>query len=359
MNFDLNQISQKCQNQIFDVIPTDVPLAIAASNLIDGDYWKRRAAHEHPTQTVSKFDSCWKRLVIESHLKNLDFKSSEKTLAEFSELIKVAKDYIFQLHLSQFPLEEELTVYLKQLQNLKSLYITYDTSSGREGILCSPSCGQNLCCALKTCDYIGEVSLASNNIDDTFLFTIVKGLLSLKALHTLDLSNNAISDEGCENVAKLISNKTLKVVDLSNNMITSDGFIYIGNSINDGILEDIYINLNKGTSKGGIFIFEKILYNNTLQKLHIAANNLTFLCLESVTSVLRTNRTLVELNISSNAIYGEKDETVFTDFLAALKDEETCLLTLNIQNCGIPAEIKDEIDNLMKSRRINNKKNKI
>eukprot|EP00916_Digyalum_oweni_P008423 GHVL01014116.1.p2 GENE.GHVL01014116.1~~GHVL01014116.1.p2 ORF type:complete len:143 (+),score=47.09 GHVL01014116.1:523-951(+) len=142
-------------------------------------------------------------------------------------------------------------------------------------------------------------------------------------------------------------------------MITSDGFIYIGNSINDGILEDIYINLNKGTSKGGIFIFEKILYNNTLQKLHIAANNLTFLCLESVTSVLRTNRTLVELNISSNAIYGEKDETVFTDFLAALKDEETCLLTLNIQNCGIPAEIKDEIDNLMKSRRINNKKNKI
>lgn len=164
---------------------------------------------------------------------------------------------------------------------------------------------------------------------------IFKTLLNQNNIYILDLGNNFLQNEGCQQLSKCLGTlKQLRILNLSNNYITSEGLdvllsVEVGDKAKEICalkLEELVLSRNP-LGNASIKIIDNFLKSSitskTLKKLHLSQCNLTrievncFLCLDR----------LRDFDISFNRIHAELFEVVLQKLNVSL------LQNLNINYC--------------------------
>ena len=122
-----------------------------------------------------------------------------------------------------------------------------------------------------------ELHICENDIDDSDMFVLTEGLAKNKTVHTLDLRSNKISLLGATAIQGLLVSKlNLSNLCLANNELGNEGVSALSRGLQHS--------------------------SSSLQVLNVASNGCDSKVAQSIASILRHNKSLVELNISFNEI---------------------------------------------------------
>ena len=172
---------------------------------------------------------------------------------------------------------------------------------------------------LSECFKLNNTSLVDLNLSGSLQhcnlaarLTCIKHLNINSTLHSLDLSNNHISDVVVEVLTKSITiSTTLQEINLSQNDISDNGIYFIYNclKINNKLCE-LDLSRNNITDKGAKGLAKALQVNNVLQKLNISKN---WISKEGVMEILEAcaiNKTLLELVCTHNNLSKTGFETL-------------------------------------------------
>ncbi|XP_065900976.1 leucine-rich repeat-containing protein 74B-like [Dysidea avara] len=155
----------------------------------------------------------------------------------------------------------------------------------------------------------------------------------MTCLEELYISRNKLGDDGAVIISKGITkSNTLRVLNISDNNITSTGAIAIANSLHNTSLEELDMSQNAIGQDGATAIAQAITNNKTLKQLNISICEITAIGATAIANSLLHNTSLEELHMSCNAI-GEDGATAIAQ---AITNNKT-LKQLNISKCEITA----------------------
>ena len=120
-------------------------------------------------------------------------------------------------------------------------------------------------------------------------------------IQKLDISRNAISDDGAAAISEYLNNNTLQQLDMSHNQVSCIGIIKITKALlTNKTLQVLDISHNKISDDGAIAIGETLVNteNPILQKLDLSYNNISINGIGAFSYCLKHNNTLQELKIS-------------------------------------------------------------
>uniref|UniRef100_A0A0E0DZP0 peroxidase n=1 Tax=Oryza meridionalis TaxID=40149 RepID=A0A0E0DZP0_9ORYZ len=168
-----------------------------------------------------------------------------------------------------------------------------------------------------------EVDFSGNGITAVGIEAF-DGILQINtALKSLNLSGNAIGDEGAKKLllnstnigdegAKAISdmlkkNKTIRTLQLSNNTIEYSGFASIAEALlENNVLRSLFVNGNYGGPLGASSLAKGILGNKTLRELHLHGNGFGNEGVRALMSALSAHKgKITVLDIGNNNITSE------------------------------------------------------
>ena len=157
------------------------------------------------------------------------------------------------------------------------------------------------CAYIRHCS-CNSLTLGGNYGMKEYVNEINDSLQSNTKLQSLKLKNMTI--EGGELISEIVrTNKTLQRLDLSNDALFDDGAVTISDGLkNNTTLLEINISHNNITNKGTKNITEAIQVNTILKKLNLSHNILSDDGATLISSCLKCNKSLLELNISHNGI---------------------------------------------------------
>ena len=149
-----------------------------------------------------------------------------------------------------------------------------------------------------------ELNLSMNAINDDGARDIAEAICVNTVLQKLNLSNNYITREGAKKIAEAIqANTTLCTLDISNAKISDDGAVAISNSLRcNNSLQSLNISHNSITNKGIIAITKSIQINSTLQNINISKNHISIEGLVYFMEAVKNNCTLQVVNITHNNV---------------------------------------------------------
>ena len=164
--------------------------------------------------------------------------------------------------------------------------------------------------ALMVNNTLKKLNISYNRLFDDVAIAFSECLKTNTSLIELDLSNSFIRDEGASVIAEgLMVNNTLQKLNISCNgyfsfnSLSDDGAIAFSEYLKtNASLIELNLSGNVITHKGASAIAETLMVNNTLQKLNISHNGLFDSGAISFSECLKTNTSLIELNLSGNVI---------------------------------------------------------
>ncbi|XP_078060382.1 NACHT, LRR and PYD domains-containing protein 3-like isoform X2 [Mustelus asterias] len=195
------------------------------------------------------------------------------------------------------------------------------------------SCAEDLASALSTNRSLIDLDLGGNKLGDSGVKLMSVALRNPDCkIQKLDLSGNDLTDSCAEDLASALStNRSLIDLNLGDNKLGDSGVKLLsvalrnpdckiqkldlrGNDLTDSCAEDLasalstnrsLIDLNLGGNNlgdSGVKLLSVALRNPDckIQKLHLSGNDLTDSCAEDLASALSTNRSLIDLYLSSN-----------------------------------------------------------
>jgi Ran GTPase-activating protein (RanGAP) involved in mRNA processing and transport len=131
---------------------------------------------------------------------------------------------------------------------------------------------------------------------------------SFTHLYSMELPNNGLTAETCQDIAKILQSQqhTLSKLNLSHNPLTAVGIA----SLTEPLILDSppsklrILNLTDTQmgSKGATAMASLLRYNSSVQELYIGTNQIGAKGIRAISPELRKNTTLKVLNVSSNAI---------------------------------------------------------
>ena len=162
----------------------------------------------------------------------------------------------------------------------------------------------NIAKAIQMNTTLHTLDMSDNEISDDEVIAISDCLKKNSSLEKLNLSKNEIkiTNEGAKMIAEALQlNTTLKQLDLSINKIFDDGATAISNVLKSNItLQELNISHNNITNKGITKITEAIQINSTLQNINISKNHITTEGLLYLMEAVKNNCTLQVVNITHN-----------------------------------------------------------
>jgi Ran GTPase-activating protein (RanGAP) involved in mRNA processing and transport len=168
--------------------------------------------------------------------------------------------------------------------------------------------------------------LGWNNISSFGAAIIANALVKNTTLQYLYLSHNHISDEGVQSLVKILTfnNSTLKDLDLGNNDITNNGVQYLAKMLET---------------------------NKTLNQLNLSSNRIGDQGVTLLSNALTpsNNKTLEKLYLNSNPLITD----VSVNYLAEMLQRERKLNTLWVQNCHLSEESKITLRKTERSKKGN------
>lgn len=168
-----------------------------------------------------------------------------------------------------------------------------------------------------------ELSLNSNNITQRGASILAEGLRRNKTLISLKLNGNQLSDKGVTALAKSLetANQTLETLDLGSNDITDQGAISLG-----GMLKT----------------------NTTLINLDLSMNRLGERGVRHLVNALDgDNKSLKRLSLRTNKSIGDSS----VDWLTTMIRCNKILDTLDVANCSLSIASKEQLQRSVSSKR--------
>ena len=168
-----------------------------------------------------------------------------------------------------------------------------------------------------------KLNLNNNNICHIGAQSIGEALMTNNALQILYLSYNNITDTGVESIAEaLMTNNVLKSLFLENNNITDTGvesiinalktnnvlnYLSLEDTTNNNLSDNMKSQLKDALLAHARRIFGIINTGVMIKNVSLNFNNMdiTDADAEAISNMLKTNTTLIQLNLDNNKIQGE------------------------------------------------------
>ncbi|KAJ1734038.1 NACHT, LRR and PYD domains-containing protein 5 [Coemansia sp. Benny D160-2] len=153
-----------------------------------------------------------------------------------------------------------------------------------------------------------ELNYTQIGVSDRNYYTLTDVLLQQSYLHTLNLSNNAMVPKSTERLIEAISSgcPSLRVLDLSGNLLRTDGAQIIARYLisNGRNLESLNVSGNQIPPEGGVALASSLSarLGSKLKVLNIGMNQFEIAGSEALGHALAENRRLEQLVISQNNI---------------------------------------------------------
>ena len=310
----LRGIPPRLIDRFTEMLPTSLPLDVAAHLISDERFWKKAASNIWKVCETSLHGSSWKRLFFEKKMADFleTFDPAKQSLEDLDKMFNNAKDYVFSLRLSQSRAHLDLEMLFQNIPTLNCLELTYGVKNigmdfERELFGMNPSDVLSLANALKVTETLTVLSLPNNLLNDSSTRILATGLQENFTITSLDLSHNKISDRGVKAITKSLGeNSVLTNLNLSDNRIHIDGGRYIGRALKgNSALENLNLRLNRLCDDGGRMLIEGLLENSTLKHLNLSCNSLEIGATRAVCKVLESNSTLRSLDMSANLLSDE------------------------------------------------------
>lgn len=169
--------------------------------------------------------------------------------------------------------------------------------------------------------------LGRNRIEDYGALCISGGLAVNQSLRYLDISENRIEDTGISYIENALrESRSLTGLNISGNQISLVGCMHIASLIkNNSSLLSLGLNCLSIRDEGIFIISLPLAENTTLTKIGLNGNFITDG--EIISYVIRTNNTLVELDIGYNCLM-----SMSTDSIELALEDNTSLTKLNIEH---------------------------
>ena len=211
-------------------------------------------------------------------------------------------------------------------------------------------------CAMED-HFVKKLDISNHHVTNEKAKIIVKILQGKKSLQKLDISHNAISDDGAVAISEYLNNNMLQHLNISHNLISVIGAFHISKALQINSALQVLVISHNNISDDGAIAIGKILRNNkdsstvneddiqssTLQKLNMSHNNISSKGIADLCNYLKSNITLQELIISwddcktpivfngtsnmSNLHFGDVGATLVSAFV--LKKEDTQKLDIS------------------------------
>ena len=149
-----------------------------------------------------------------------------------------------------------------------------------------------------------HLNVAGANLSDITQILIISDCLKVnKKIIEVNLSTNQLSNEGIKVFVQAVEDSTtLHSLDVSNNAISDDGVLFISDFLKINTLCKMNLSDNEIRDEGTKKFSEALQVNTTLQVLNISRNKITDDGANELIKAIQVNRTLQELNISKNLI---------------------------------------------------------
>ena len=102
-NENFAAIPAKFQTHVVEILPTDLPLDVTASQIADDYYWERCATERWKNCQVTEHGGKWKRLYLERNLED-EIEQLDENQANLDRLITVSESSLNHHHESALAL---------------------------------------------------------------------------------------------------------------------------------------------------------------------------------------------------------------------------------------------------------------
>lgn len=253
------------------------------------------------------------KMLIEAAMKNTNLVSLDLSSNEIS-----AYDAIMVSKLLLDGTLEKLILWDNKIRNLGAAIIikTLETSKlhvldiGANGITTKGiSSFENI---LSNNKYLTFLRLTDNKIKDEGVIIISKALQQNHTLLSLDLANDHITSDGIIALANALKvNSTLNYLNLNHNMVGVNGAEAVADMLQtNNTITHLSLMGSKLASRGGIILANALKKNKTLRILNLNANDLEDDGVIEIAQMLRANETISSLSLCANKVSNEGVETL-------------------------------------------------
>ncbi|KAM8880949.1 leucine-rich repeat-containing protein 34 [Synchiropus picturatus] len=178
-------------------------------------------------------------------------------------------------------------------------------------------------------------------LDDRGALVLAAYLRNNGSVTGLDVSYNNITDEGARRVAELLKdgNCILKYLNLTFNCVEAAGAEALADHLkSNASLQVLQLSGNKVGNSGGMHLSRMLQVNQSLRELQLIACDLTVESINALAIVLKSNRTLLCLDVSRPLLFSQQEEWLchFSDMLAMNRTLlELHLGTAGVTDCGL------------------------
>ena len=300
--------------EITKALPVDLDPIIAARHVYNENYWKRCCVEKFGWHKCDLYEHgfLWKQMYFEKLLQERleDFDPETENIEDFYKFVDATMDYIFAITFRQMPSHLDMYEVCSLLPNLNTLDVTYGvTKIGMQyermlfGMKISDATA--LAKTFDSTDTLTTVVLQSNMIDDDLLRMLMTGLIKNNTITHLDVSHNKITNHGARLLSKLLGeNSVLTSLDISDNQIHSEGGRYLARGLreNDALLQ-LNLRLNRLTDVGCRMLLEGLQDNVTLTNLNLASNSMGNESAQVLATIMRDpDHKVAMLNVSGNEL---------------------------------------------------------
>ncbi|WIA15660.1 hypothetical protein OEZ85_002286 [Tetradesmus obliquus] len=308
---------------------------------------------------------------LQEALENFDAATGD--IAALRRLMAFSRRFVQGLRVQQLPSHLDLQLLFNAMEHSPaSLAVSYGQRCvgmdyDRAAFGASLADCRCLARGLALTETLVVLELSSNGLDDDKLRMLASGLADNISVTQLNLSHNRISDRGVRALAKLLDkNSVLSLLDLADNHLHADSGRALARALGHSrALVSLNLRLNRlgdegcaalcdalaraqvpaaarpaaaGSSAGGNSSStsgsqqpQQQQQMAALERLNISSNGAGAGLLPSLCSMLRSNRTLAELDVSSNTF----SEHVAQELLSAVSS--SALLGLDVRGCALGA----------------------
>ncbi|KAG0214732.1 hypothetical protein BGX33_001890 [Mortierella sp. NVP41] len=184
-----------------------------------------------------------------------------------------------------------------------------------------------------------RLCLQSNNIKKAGAPFLARLLTKNKVLRHLNVGSNGLGSEGCVMIAEAVRfNRTLNSLSLDMNEMGPEAATAMAAAlVSNRHLNYLYLPHNSIGDQGLVEICESLKRNRSLIGLDLELNHIenaqSLVGMTAMSEVLRTNRTLREINLAYNLFSGDAIRELMKGVAV-----NTTLESINFTNCGISTE---------------------
>ena len=277
---DLKQLLTKKQlDQMYQKLPTDLPLPEATRRIADEGYWKRRVKDTDPHCQVHEHGHSWKQACLEGAVERIFdgmTHGDDAMYDELREIVSAGRAHIYNINIKTHRSHVDPSFLVEELHCLCSFSITcgekrigMDYERALFGMKIFEA--RYLARMFRTSQTLIKVSLQANMIDDELVKVLCTGLHDMCLLTYLDVSHNKIGDRGARKLAKLLGPEhSLQTLNLADNHIHANGAMHLGAHLASNItLEHLDVHLNRFEDNGVSHLFQDLSVNQKLKYLNV------------------------------------------------------------------------------------------